>query len=135
MPHNRTLGDLEWEDRWSPRQLHIPVRTTAFTVHPKDTGKRGKRNCQSSEEKSFTEVGLEPSTVRSPVDALTHSATAPLPISVQYPWQPCPWLVVTVIDSMSNTLSRNLLSIIIIMQEHCICQGHCKKCKIIFPEL
>ena len=27
--------------------------------------------------KVFTEVGHEPSTVRSPVDALTHSATAP----------------------------------------------------------
>ena len=56
--------------RWSPRQLHIPVRTGGMFYFPwhrhqiegtnglyclirKTLAKRGKRNCQSSEEKSY----------------------------------------------------------------------------------
>ena len=43
----------------------------------KTLAKRGKRNCQSSEAKCFCRSETRTTTVRSPVDTLTHSATAP----------------------------------------------------------
>ena len=60
---------LEWEVESTP-DIHIPVRTGGIFYfpwhrrdqrfllsHPKDTGKRGKRNCQSPEEKSVYRSG------------------------------------------------------------------------------
>ena len=50
--------------------------------HPKDTSWQNGVNgiAKVPKGKVFTEVGLEPSTVRSLVDALTHSATVPLAV-------------------------------------------------------
>ena len=46
-----------------------------YCLTRKTLAKRGKRNCQSSEEKSFYRSGTR--TIDRPVDSLTHSATAP----------------------------------------------------------
>ena len=98
-------GSLEWAvesttvthssvDLWG---ILLPLTSTPdrrdrrlLVSPPKDTDKAGKRNCQSSEAKSFPQpVGFEPGRypVYRPVaragqaTALTHSATAPPSIS------------------------------------------------------
>ena len=74
-PHRRTSGG-GLSGIWSPRQLHIAVRTGGIFYFPwhrhqiegtnvfyclirKTLAKRGKRNCQSSEEKSVYRSGTQ----------------------------------------------------------------------------
>ena len=97
-----TCGGLEWKvesttvthssaDWWD---LLLPLAKTPdrwdqrlLLSHPKDTGTvasgvNGIAKVPKS--KVFTEVGLEPSNVRSPLDALTHSAPPGLQITLSH---------------------------------------------------
>ena len=59
--------------------------TNAFTVSSERHWQSGVNGiAKVPMRKVFTEVGLEPSTVRSPVDGLTHSVTSP-----PHSWQQC----------------------------------------------
>ena len=70
-----THSSADWWDILLP-PAYTPERRDQRILlsHPKDTGKQGKRNCQSSEEKSVYRSGTR--TIERPVDALTHSAPA-----------------------------------------------------------
>ena len=71
-------SSVDWWDLLLPLASTPDRRNQRLLLsHPKDTGKRVNGIAKVPKRKVFTEVGPEPSNVRSPVDALTHSATAP----------------------------------------------------------